>query len=164
MEFVAGIPGTLGGAVAMNAGTKLGEMKDVVPRVELATADGAGFVARGRARASATAPPRCPRARSSTRLEVALRPGDVAASARRDGRRTATGAAARSRSTAPPSARRSRNPPGDFAGRLIEAVGLKGHRVGNATWSDRPRELRLEPRRRDGARRRSRSCSSRGRG
>ena len=44
MEFIAGIPGTLGGAVAMNAGTKIGEMKDVVARVELATADGAGFV------------------------------------------------------------------------------------------------------------------------
>ncbi|HET6440032.1 MAG TPA: UDP-N-acetylmuramate dehydrogenase, partial [Anaeromyxobacter sp.] len=29
-----------------------------------------------------------------------------------------------------------RNPPGDHAGRLIEAVGLKGYRVGNATWSD----------------------------
>ena len=44
MEFLGGVPGTLGGAVAMNAGTRLGEMKDLLTRVELATADGTGFV------------------------------------------------------------------------------------------------------------------------
>ena len=38
-EFSVGIPGTLGGAVAMNAGTRQGEMKDVLARVELATAE-----------------------------------------------------------------------------------------------------------------------------
>ena len=30
-----------------------------------------------------------------------------------------------------------RNPPGDFAGRLIEAAGLKGKRIGNAQISER---------------------------
>ena len=45
------------------------------------------------------------------------------------------------------------NPPGDFAGRLVEAVGLKGHRVGNATWSDVHANFVVEPRRGDRARR-----------
>ena len=47
-EFLAGIPGTLGGAVSMNAGTKHGECMSVVSAVEVVTAEGIGWVARER--------------------------------------------------------------------------------------------------------------------
>lgn len=40
MEFAAGIPGSLGGAVAMNAGAYGGEMKDILKDVEVLTPDG----------------------------------------------------------------------------------------------------------------------------
>lgn len=134
MEFVAGIPGTLGGATAMNAGTRIGEMKDLVTRVELATADGGGFVpAADLAFGYRTC--RLPEGAVLTRVELRLRPGDVAASAalmREDReRRRRTQPLDR-----PTFGSTFTNPPGDFAGRLIEAVGLKGHRVGNATWSN----------------------------
>lgn len=39
-EFAAGIPGTLGGAVMMNAGAYGGEMKDIVERVQLMDCNG----------------------------------------------------------------------------------------------------------------------------
>lgn len=133
MEFLGGVPGTLGGAVAMNAGTRTGEMKDVLARVELATADGTGFVP-ATALDFAYRTCRLPPGAVVTRLEVRLRPGDLAASeaAMREDRE-------RRRRTQPldrPTFGSTfTNPPGEFAGRLIEAVGLKGHRIGNATWS-----------------------------
>lgn len=40
-EFASGIPGTVGGAVVMNAGAYGGEMKDVLEEVTVLTADGA---------------------------------------------------------------------------------------------------------------------------
>lgn len=40
IEFAAGIPGTLGGALAMNAGAYGGEMKDIVKSVRLMDTDG----------------------------------------------------------------------------------------------------------------------------
>jgi UDP-N-acetylmuramate dehydrogenase len=134
MEFVAGIPGTLGGAVAMNAGTGIGEMKDVVRRVELATAEGAGFVEAARL-GFAYRTCRLPAGAVVTRVELALRAGDVAESERlmqadRERRRRTQPL------DRPTFGSTFRNPAGEYAGRLIEAVGLKGHRVGNATWSE----------------------------
>ncbi|MBR3598781.1 MAG: UDP-N-acetylmuramate dehydrogenase [Lachnospiraceae bacterium] len=40
MEFAAGIPGTLGGAVVMNAGAYGGEMKDIIEYVDVLESDG----------------------------------------------------------------------------------------------------------------------------
>jgi UDP-N-acetylmuramate dehydrogenase len=134
MEFLGGIPGTLGGALAMNAGTTIGEMKDVVRRAEVATSEGVGLVdaaALGLAYRSSRLPPGA----VITRIEAALHRGDVAASERamqedRDRRRRTQPL------DRPTFGSTFRNPPGDFAGRLIEAVGLKGHRVGGALWSE----------------------------
>jgi UDP-N-acetylmuramate dehydrogenase len=134
MEFIAGIPGTLGGALAMNAGTKLGEMKDVVSRVEVATAEGAGFLDAG-ALGFAYRTCRLPPGAVATRVEFALHGGDVAASesAMQEDRERRRRSQPLDR---PNFGSTFRNPPGDFAGRLIEAVGLKGHRIGGALWSD----------------------------
>jgi UDP-N-acetylmuramate dehydrogenase len=105
-----------------------------VRRVELSTAEGAGFLdARELGFAYRTC--RLPAGAVATRVEFALRPGDVAASER------AMQADRERRRRTQPLDRPSfgstfRNPPGDFAGRLVEAVGLKGHRVGGAMWSD----------------------------
>jgi UDP-N-acetylmuramate dehydrogenase len=133
-EFSAGIPGTLGGATAMNAGTRLGEMRQLLTRVELATAEGLGFVPAA-ALQLAYRHSLLPAGAVVTRVELRLRPGDVAAS-----RAAMEADVAHRRRTQPlhqPSFGSTFwNPPGRFAGQLIEAVGLKGHRVGGAMFSD----------------------------
>ncbi len=133
-EFLAGIPGTLGGALAMNAGTRDGEVQDVLVAAALATADGVGF-APAAALGLGYRHSRLPPGAVATRLTFRLRPGDVAGS-----RAAMEADVARRRATQPltqPSFGSTFwNPPGHFAGQLIEAVGLKGRRVGNAMWSD----------------------------
>lgn len=132
--FLAGIPGTLGGALAMNAGAFGGETWPVVRRVR--TLDRAGELReRGpEDYAIAYREVRGPEDEWFVGAELALRAGDVSAEQARIrellARRGAT------QPTGLPSAGSTfRNPPGDHAARLIEAAGLKGLRVGGAEVS-----------------------------
>ena len=133
-EFLRGIPGTLGGAVAMNAGTRAGEMKDVVEHVEVATAEGLRDLPAG-ALGFAYRTCHLPEGAVVTRVGLLLGRGDVAAAARAMDEEWAK--RARSQPLDQPSFGSTfRNPPGDFAGRLIQAAGLKGHRIGGAAVSE----------------------------
>lgn len=134
-EFLAGIPGTLGGAVSMNAGTKNGECFRVIEAVEVATADGVGWLSK------AEIPHRyrhaeLPPGGVVTRVRFHLRKGDVVAS-----KQVMDADLAYRKRTQPLSQPNFgsvfTNPPGDFAGRLIELVDLKGHTLGRAQVSTR---------------------------
>ncbi|MBS1150493.1 MAG: murB [Myxococcaceae bacterium] len=132
-EFLAGIPGTLGGAVTMNAGTKHGECMSIVEAVELATPAGLGWVD------AAQLPHEyrhtsLPPGAIVTRVRFVLPEGDLEASkAQMD-----LDLAYRKRTqplSQPNFGSVFTNPKGDFAGRLIEAVQLKGHTLGRAQFS-----------------------------
>jgi UDP-N-acetylmuramate dehydrogenase len=132
-EFLAGIPGTIGGAVAMNAGTKNGECERVLEAVELATPDGIGWVPRSaltlRYRFTELPP-----GAIITRARFRLTDGDVAAS--RAAMEEDLGYRKRTQPLSQPNCGSVfTNPPGDHAGRLIDSVGLKGARLGNAQIS-----------------------------
>jgi len=133
LEFCAGIPGTVGGAVAMNAGTGQQWLSSVLEAVtiirpgqgreELAPAECGFDYRRSRFRREAVA---------IVSARFRLRPSSrqaVEEKIQRQMRRRAR----------PESTRCAgcwfRNPPGDSAGRLIEAAGLKGLTRGGAKVS-----------------------------
>jgi UDP-N-acetylmuramate dehydrogenase len=151
-EFLAGIPGTLGGALAMNAGCYGAETWDVVARVR--TLDRSGRT----------------RERLTAEYEIAYR--SVALKAIEDRHKhdeewfvAATLRFARGDSGAvrqrikdflarriatqplgePNAGSVFRNPPGDYAARLIEACGLKGHRIGGALISPKHANFIVNP-------------------
>lgn len=135
-EFLAGIPGTLGGALAMNAGAFGHQTWGLVRRVE--TLDRGG-VRRIRSAAAYQIGYRHvvgPLGEWFVAAELELVPGQpqaIAAQMR---------ALLRRRDTSQPTRWRScgsvfRNPPGAHAARLIEACGLKGLRIGGAVVSEK---------------------------
>ena len=133
-EFLAGIPGTLGGALAMNAGAFGGETWPLVKAVE--TIDRRGLRRRRLPQGFEIGyrHVRGPEDEWFVAAELQMRSGDGEASLAR-----VKQLLERRNSTQPvglPSCGSVfRNPPGDFAARLIEAAGLKGTCIGGACVS-----------------------------
>ena len=135
IEFGISIPGSVGGAVWANAGAHDGEMKDVVVSVDAWSAAGGGSMVPNAECAFAYRDSRF-KAGSEIVLGTVLRltAGDPAEIAARVGAHQA-----QRKATQPLADQNAgsvfRNPPGDHAGRLIDAAGLKGFRVGSAQVS-----------------------------
>jgi len=136
-EFFAGIPGTLGGALAMNAGCYGSETWNVVQRVttinksgELNTRDAAAFIPSYRHIDMPVAD------EWFIAAWLRLAQGDAQESAQKI--KTLLAKRLASQPLNQPSAGSTfRNPPGDFAARLIEASGLKGYIIGGAQVSEK---------------------------
>jgi UDP-N-acetylmuramate dehydrogenase len=135
LEFAAGIPGTVGGAICMNAGTTAGEIGDVVDSVTLISSD-VTLVTRGREdmgfgyRTS-----HIPAGHLVLDAKIILRHDDQERIKARvkelqDNRKQRQPWGLQSAGSV------FKNPQEESAGKLIEAAKLKGRRVGDAQVSD----------------------------
>ena len=107
-EFAAGIPGSVGGAVAMNAGAYGGEVKDVLLDAEVLTQEGEFSFEKG----------------ESGKIKARM---DELAKARRE----------KQPLEFPSAGSTFKRPEGYFAGKLIQDAGLKGYTVGGAQVSEK---------------------------
>lgn len=135
-EFFAGIPGLLGGALAMNAGAFGGETWSVIDTVT--TIDRAGNIYT-RSKEDYQIGYRSVKGHENEWFVSAtmhLQPGNGEQAAQR------VKQLLKQRSETQPTGLPScgsvfKNPPGDYAARLIEASGLKGFRIGDAVVSEK---------------------------
>jgi UDP-N-acetylmuramate dehydrogenase len=136
LEFAEGIPGSVGGALVMNAGAYGSEMEKIVERVEAVTNSGEPVRFNREAMIFSYRDSHLPSGVIVTSVTLHLLKGKV----EEVGLKVRELVQRRKKSQPsghPNSGSMFRNPPGDFAGRLIEAVGLKGRRMGGAAISDR---------------------------
>jgi UDP-N-acetylmuramate dehydrogenase len=141
-EFLAGIPGTVGGALAMNAGCYGGETWDVV--ADVTTVDRRGVMRKRvlddyeidyrhvRLKAEGPRPSEEWFVAATFNLKRGSGPESRAKVTELLKRRIATQPLGE-----PNAGSVFRNPPGHYAARLIEACGLKGRAIGDAQISDK---------------------------
>ncbi|HEX7231364.1 MAG TPA: UDP-N-acetylmuramate dehydrogenase [Candidatus Binatia bacterium] len=136
LEFAEGIPGSVGGALYMNAGAYDCEIEQIVDQVELMTAGGEPLCLAHAEMRFSYRDSHLPFGAVVMRVRMRLRhdePGRVSARLRELARKRK----ASQPSGSPNSGSMFRNPPGDYAGRLIDAAGLKGTRAGACQISER---------------------------
>ncbi len=135
LEFAVGIPGTLGGAVLMNAGAYDGCLSEVIESVEVVTPDGEKRLL---GKDELTFGYRISSIKGSglliTEVTLLLQPGDVDAITRRM-REFYESRKQKQPLRYPNAGSVFKNPLNDSAGRLIEAAGAKGLTVGGAQVS-----------------------------
>ncbi|PKM13348.1 MAG: UDP-N-acetylenolpyruvoylglucosamine reductase [Gammaproteobacteria bacterium HGW-Gammaproteobacteria-3] len=135
-EFLAGIPGTVGGALKMNAGAFAGETWTIVESVEMIDSTGAVI---GRRPDEFSVTYRSVEGRDNEWFLSAilkLSPGDTIVSQQKIKQLLAR------RNQTQPTHQPScgsvfKNPQGDYAARLIEVCGLKGYAIGGAEVSEK---------------------------
>jgi UDP-N-acetylmuramate dehydrogenase len=136
LECLAGIPGSLGGIIRMNAGGRYGCVADVVREVRVMLRDGAietrpqaacGFAYRDSALRDGIV----------LAASLVLAPGDPARLLGRFREIWASKSGEQPAVAARSAGCLFKNPPGAAAGRLIDEAGLKGHRCGGAEISRR---------------------------
>ena len=136
LEFLAGIPGTVGGALAMNAGAFGGETWSHVIEVETLDRHGVIRVRGPEDYHIGYRDVRGPEGEWFLAARFRLEVGDAEAAQGRI--RALLDRRAATQPTREPSCGSTfRNPPGDHAARLIEAAGLKGTCVGRACVSEK---------------------------
>jgi UDP-N-acetylenolpyruvoylglucosamine reductase len=134
MEFLEGIPGSIGGALRMNAGAMGRCMFDVVERIRMI--DGCGNIHECCAGEVPAGYRNCALLKTHIALGAVLQ-GNPAPTGEIHSRMTAF---SRKRWESQPAAASAgcmfKNPPAVAAGKLIDELGLKGMRVGGAVVSD----------------------------
>ena len=137
LEFASGIPGTIGGAIYMNAGAYGGEMKDVVTKVTAMDAEGEIYTF-GTDELEFSYRHSVIQQRDLIVLDVTMKlvAGDQKII---DDRMSELAVARRTKQPLeyPSAGSTFKRPEGYFAGKLIMDAGLRGYRVGDAQVSEK---------------------------
>lgn len=136
LEFAMGIPGTVGGALIMNAGARDNEMKDIADSVTVMTPDGkmvemkkaeCGFGYRSSSFPKGSVIVDCAlklKEGVKEEIHIKMRKNQLARKASQPLDLPSAGSV-------------YKNPPGEYAGHLLETAGMKGYTVGGARVAEK---------------------------